>query len=1102
MNKTGQPRELSLTDHRDQMLKWVRRQLIGPPQSTTDGDEILTQDPLERYTTGILFPVESDESEEELGHGQNDEASDDDDLESMPGDDESEDKVRSTTRRRYYPPSSVGFSFFVSSEGPVELQITVSGATYKRENPAGKEGIPRDESGRFVGRYKRRTFEFSVDWFSRSQSRFEQDSRYLIDVSTRPHQSGQIVTVVLANIQTRNMNGATGGNPPAAEFCIFESGLECEIRRGEVGLYPEVDQSMLTEEEQETNLRYREKRVYAVGHGAAVDWDVESGVRPRIWSNFMPVVTVPQMTAGNIGDMPTDVLRMGVLSDATEWQQVIQRLDEFVDAYDDWVQEQNQIQEKFQSKEREAGHRICRHMKSVLDRMRRGVALLQEDDTAAQAFRLANKAMLNQMRQNDLIRGRSKHDDDYQWYPFQLAFLLTTMESTIREDDSFRQTLDLIWFPTGGGKTEAYLGLIAILIFWRRLSVPTNGGGTVAIMRYTLRLLTRQQFERATRLICSLELLRRKNIRQLGNEPISIGIWVGSAACPNRFKEANDTVKRIEKGDSSARHRLLLGACPWCGCKFTSSANYYSTQYAFEFRCRNPNCSFGTDDDSSEQPILPCNVVDEALYEQPPSLLIATIDKFARLAWEHRANVFFGATGMDRPSNRPPELVIQDELHLVSGPLGSVAGLYEAALETVIQYRGVQPKYIASTATTRMAKEQVRRLYGREVSIFPPPGLSENDSWFARTDKTRPGRCYVGYLAPFLNRQRCLAPLAATLLAAPYAISTDEQDSESLMECWWTAVVYHNSLRDVASSLNAYSVDVGEFVRRLDAEREEIEKSKTELDTVLSIESGRTGLTKREAVPKAADRRNIAQVTSRVSAPENARTFDRLTRDRDDPDCVDAVLTTNMISVGVDVDRLALMVINGQPFMTAEYIQASSRVGRGDVPGIVFVNYFRNQARSLSHYENFRSYHESFHRYVEPTGVTPYTHQVRTRALHAALVIAVRHGQRSLCDNKSAGDADFSCAELHKVTDLLKRRFRKADPESYAETALHLDRLISDWQDRADRCNERKRNFFYETKDNGSDGLLCHFDDADEFGWKTLDSMRNVEDSGILWYHD
>ena len=859
---------------------------------------------------------------------------------------------------------------------------------------------------------------------------------------------------------------------------------------------------MLTEEELETNLRYREKRVYAVGHGAAVDWAVESGTRPRIWSDFMPVVTVPQMTAGNIEDLPRDVLRLGVLSDATEWQQVIQLLDEFVDAYDEWVHEQNQNQENFQSLEREAGHRIYMHMKTVLVRMRRGVALLQEDEIAAQAFRLANRAMLNQMRQNDQINGRPKHNDDYQWYPFQLAFLLTTMESTIREDDSYRQTLDLIWFPTGGGKTEAYLGLIAMLIIWRRLSLPTNGGGTVAIMRYTLRLLTRQQFERATRLICSLELLRRENIRQLGDEPISIGIWVGHAASPNRFKQAKDTVRKIEQGDSSARHRLLLSACPWCGNEFISSENYHSTDYAFEFRCRNPKCSFGTDSNSPERPALPCNVVDEALYEQPPSLLVATIDKFARLAWEHRATVFFGTTGMDHPSNRPPELVIQDELHLVSGPLGSVAGLYEAALETVIQYRGVQPKYIASTATTRMAREQVRSLYGREVSIFPPPGLSEDDSWFARTDKTRPGRCYVGYLAPFLNRQRCLAPLAATLLAAPYAFSTDEQDFESLMECWWTAVIYHNSLRDVASSLNAYSVDVGEFVRRLDTEREEVRKSKIESDADLHTGSGRAETAKREAVPKAAERRNIAQITSRVSAAENARTFDRLTRARDDRDCVDAVLTTNMISVGVDVDRLALMVINGQPFMTAEYIQASSRVGRGDVPGIVFANYFRNQARSLSHYENFRSYHESFHRYVEPTGVTPYTHQVRSRALHAALVIAIRHGLRNLCDNKSAGAADFSSPELQNLTDLLKQRFRKADSDSYAETASHLDGLISDWQDRADRCSARKRNLHYEAKDKGSDGLLVHFDDADEHGWKTLDSMRNVEDSGILRYHD
>ena len=416
--------------------------------------------------------------------------------------------------------------------------------------------------------------------------------------------------------------------------------------------------------------------------------------------------------------------------------------------------------------------------------------------------------MLDQMRQPDRAAGKETDSDDHRWRPFQLAFLLTTMESAIREENEFRDVLDLIWFPTGGGKTEAYLGLIAFLIVWRRLKYPGSGGGTAAFMRYTLRLLTRQQFERAARMVCALELIRRQDISRLGDEPIDIGIWVGREISPNRFDQARQLVEEIRSGDPKARYKLLLERCPWCSTPFDAARGYHATEDDFHFLCVNRECEFGID----PRP-LPCNVVDEALYEHPPSLLIGTIDKFARLAWEERTGAFFGAgTG-----SRPPELVIQDELHLITGPLGSVAGLYEAGLDTLLIRRGVRPKYVASTATIRMAREQVKRLYARELAVFPPPGLSHGDSYFARTDQERPGRLYVGYLAPMLDQQHCMAPLAAALLAAPHAMFDGEMDREALLDAWWTQVVYHGSLRGVGNSHTAFETDVREFGRRLTA---------------------------------------------------------------------------------------------------------------------------------------------------------------------------------------------------------------------------------------------------------------------------------------------
>ena len=751
--------------------------------------------------------------------------------------------------------------------------------------------------------------------------------------------------------------------------------------------------------------------------------------------------------------------------------------------------------------------------------MRAGVELLRRDADATLAFRLANRAMLEQMRQRDRARGRNKDVRDYRWRPFQLAFLLAVIQSTIDERDPSRDVLDLIWFPTGGGKTEAYLGLFAFLVVWRRLRYGEAGGGTAVLMRYTLRLLTRQQFERAARIVCALELLRRRGAARIGDEPVSVGLWVGAAASPNTFQEAAKQVDAMapEDGgpaadmaasveqparddvsevldtapprptrdtDGIGSHRLVLQSCPWCGQRLTAPHSYAAGPTEFQFLCGNRACAFG-----DGRP-LPCNVVDEALYDQPPTLLVGTLDKFARLAWEERAAAFFG-----RGARRPPELVIQDELHLIAGPLGSVAGVYEAAIETVLEQRGVRPKYVASTATIRMAHEQVRRLYGREMAVFPPPGLSADNSWFARTDHCRPGRLYVGYLAPGLDQQHCLAPLAAALLAAPLALFEDQRDRDDLLDAWWTQVIYHGSLRGVGASHNAFVTDVRTFMRRLDAERREAVGRDGEPGTSTPLASG-------DDTSGGRSQPAIAQLTSQSTAQENARTFDRLEAPRGAADCLDAVLATNMISVGVDVDRLAAMVINGQPLTTAEYIQASSRIGRAGVPGLVFANYYRHQARSLSHYENFRPYHESFYRFVEPTSVTPFTYQVRKRALHAALVIALRHGYDALTDNAAAGGFDKDDTRVQAVVGALERRCRRAENEAGEETAAHIKRLVDEWQEAAARCKRQKRGLQYDCRDNSADRLLGEFDGARPGLWKTLHSMRNIEDTAVLRTQD
>ena len=1118
---------------RKKLVAWMRRQLVGPA-----GEGSLRMSPLDRYPTGVLHPVDpglsgldpASEGREPAEPALLDEPDDEaDDEPEAGGEPDDGPRARPPRRRRYVPPSSAGFSCFV--RGDARLAITASAAVYAG---AGE----RDEGRRFRAQGYLRTPlpEATVTWRGGAPAPAPApgasggtfpiwEGRAAIDVRARPHGGGLILTVTLYNRGTLEPDAPPSRRTPErVEKSLFEARVECVVERGALVEYPRVDPSLLTEEEQELELQYRERRIHAVGHGAAADWEVEPGRAARVWSDFMPEAEVPMMTVDTGGD--DTVLRLARLAGADP----ADALARFVDGYADWIAGQRRTASGFPGGgERAAASRICERMDVALRRMRGCVELLGADPLAAESFRLANRAMLDQMRRADRVAARETEPGSYRWRPFQLAFLLTVMPSAIREDDDYRDVLDLIWFPTGGGKTEAYLGLIAFLIVWRRLKHPGSGGGVAAFMRYTLRLLTRQQFERAARMICALELIRRRDPARLGDDPIDIGIWVGRAISPNSFHQAREAVDEIRGGNAEAIHGLLVERCPWCGTGLDPDGGYRAEEDDFRFHCVDEACAFGADD----RP-LPCNAVDEALYRRPPSLLVGTIDKFARIAWDERPGAFFGVGAGPDADYRPPELVIQDELHLITGPLGSVAGLYEAGLDTLLVRRGVRPKYVASTATIRRAEEQVRRLYARDLAVFPPPGLSHEDSYFARTDRERPGRLHVGYLAPMLDQQRCFAPLAAALLAAPEALFDRDADREELLDAWWTQVVYHGSLRGVGNSHNAFVTDVRDFGRRIADERDEAGGDASGPDLDPDPDAG-PGLdagpdpdpeagTERPGAERGADAEQrfqdvrIAQITSRRTPGENAETFLRLAHPRGAEGCLDAVLATNMVSVGLDVARLALMIVNGQPLTTAEYIQATSRVGRAAVPGLVLANYYRHQARSLSHYESFRPYHESFYRFVEPSSVTPFTHQVRSRALHAALVIALRHACADLRGNKAAGSFDRNRPEARAVIEELKRRCRRgasvSTPEAEAgsgtetsqglETAAHLDRLAEEWHDEARRCEGRSRQLVYRAPDGerNADRLLYTHGESRPGLWATLHSMRNVEGDGSLKVHD
>ncbi len=1080
-------KKIDFSGQRARLYNWMRKQLIGFGSSLDAVDtatNLSGMRPSERFQCGILFPgpVTGKNFPANMDEGV---------LEETDVAAEDAEKADALCHVRYVPPSSAGFSFYIEGEN-TQLEMRVWGARYEVEAGHGKSGqqvwlrhplaardaicpvfdCPPPDEKIFVDEQNifQKNAPKSDQWRGRLQTRW------------RRFGSGWIVTVSLRNIQQIQASGNTDNvrawQQEKEQATLFEVELECSILRGTVGDYPRTDPSLLSEEDQELELQYRHRRIYAIGHGAAVDWESKGmdGQVTKIFSDFLPKVEVPQVTAdtGNEEELALDLDYLSGISENPE--SVIASLSNFVEGYALWIVEQESVAQALTAHQ-PAADRMLGRARQALHRMRTGIQRLRDDGEARLAFSIANRGMLLQMLQSRKIAGQEARPP--RWRPFQLGFVLSVLSSSINEDVPDRDLVDLIWFPTGGGKTEAYLALIAFVVAWRRLHFFESGAGTTVLMRYTMRLLTAQQFERANRLIFALEHLRRTEPELgLGHTPITIGIWVGRDTSPNSFSAA---VTAVAQGVArhSAPRSLLVTHCPWCGTAFQAAKNYRATARSFHFQCHDTGCSFAV---GNGHDALPCNVVDEALFKNPPTLLIGTVDKFARLAWDHRTAAFFGKGG-----NRPPELIIQDELHLIAGPLGSVAGVYEAALDTVIRSKGVQPKYIASSATIRTAADQVRRLYARDSVIFPPPGLSADDAYFARsvpTDK-RPGRLYVGYLANGRRSAEAIAPLAAALLAAPNALFEEQMERDALLDAWWTLVSYHGSLKGIGNAYNALDKDVRRYIEvynqaletRPEVPREE-GKCPARLDSTL---------------------RRVQQLSSVVDTETNYQTFARLAKTWRDDDCLDVLVSTNMISVGVDIPRLATMIINGQPLATAEYIQASSRVGRGDVPGIVLTNYYRDQVRSLSHYESFRAYHESFYRYVEPSSVTPFSYPCRKRALHAALVIAMRHGAGLLSED-AAKDFDPSVERISRVLAMLETRCRAADQERGDATAAHLESLQREWVN----FIEIKKNMMVPIQYSESDKtvnsarLLYDFDARIKGLWATLQSMRNVEHIALV----
>jgi hypothetical protein len=952
------------------------------------------------------------------------------------------------------------------------------------------------------------------------------------------------VKILLKNASEKHpINKFSYSNELLNEKALFQVKIKVKAN-----ILPYKDEFILNKYDDEAtviNYQHRYLKSYGIGHGTAVTWDKEQ--KPKwITTDFLPQVGVRNVSNGFRPDEKhlEQIADIKNLSIWTTWtsDEVCDNLEQFVEAYERWINKQRDIVNK-EGDVQDTGNNIIKKQVENYERLRKNIDLLRNNKIAYDTFLLTNTAMYIQLvlsiderfgkEEKELyeFNGDSYRDVDYQslsffknykfivkgneipiaYRPFQLAFLLLNLEGIVNENSIERKGLvDLLWFPTGGGKTEAYLAVTAFTILWRRINNPNNFEGVSVIMRYTLRLLTAQQFERASRLITALEFLNRQQDdlytnaiyekRKIGikTKPISIGMWVGGATTPNSLERAiaelnSDTEHtlgaKIQKLNSlkesplnadSIDNVFQVSACPWCGCKTITKG--YDKKFVhsfvagkqFSIECNNTKCEFRNG--------LPIDVVDDSLYKNPPTLLFATVDKFAQLSHREEGHRFFNSLD---PQKLPPDLIIQDELHLLNGPLGSIVGLFEIMVEELCSKGNRKPKIIASTATTRNTAVQIANLYnGRQVNIFPPLGVTYDDNYFSFTDtESEEKRLHVGFMptgkTSIDSQVRALLPqllFARILLYKKLGLNDEKMDN------YWTIVSYYNSLKDVGRTYNKVNDEITTELKRLHKQ--------------YNVDQYQYGFNHRRLMNK------TRELTSRIESTKIKSYLNELfttlkTTRKDlgyrnlDSDVVSLVLASNMLSVGIDVSRLNIMLMNGQPKNTAEYIQASSRVARKN-EGLVINLLDSNRAREKSYFENYVPFHQAYYKHVEPLTVTPFTKITFDKVLNSLLVCYVRHIKGL---NKDKDAHQFKAEYASDFFQLMKDKLPKNNHHLIEILEEYIGEMSESWEGKI-RTEQLKQEELKYKK-----GLIANsqeFITSDEELFALMNSMREIDTNSVM----
>jgi hypothetical protein len=1156
---------------RQQLVAALRSDLIGPSwDDAARRHEQLSQPPSVWYTTGFLVPhvfqQEAERRAEGDGASFEDLAGEDPSndaanrLEKKERDEDASDSLDQANTRRTWFPSSLGMSFIL--ERGFSLEATVTWGDYSPPS----EG---DASKLWVRTPMRVLKTFSIDRPGSSDDiPLEANPEGLcLRWIARPapkklgYPGDQLsVSLFLLNKRDSTSNQVRHRDPHSA----FQAELSLHCPQG----FPPRRDALQNANNQDSDealaaLQYRRDFCFASGHNVAVIADGVDSERPdrafTLTTTWLPTAEVMRVLPEPPAEAASVPMGMEALADLAQSDQIIGRLQPMVKAYRGWITQQpkHPISEKDQN---ETAKQLRAQADECAKRIEAGIQLLG-DPLVREAFRTMNVVMAKAQRQRSAFSAKVPPDQIGKvsntrppgWRFFQLAFVLMNLPGLAQPDTERgridREIVELLFFPTGGGKTEAYLGLAAFTLVHRRLAHPgIESAGVTVLMRYTLRLLTLDQLGRAATLICALELERLERAQAghaylLGDWPFEIGMWVGKAATPNVLggpgdSDQNSTHALLTKWKAGKRDRPIpIETCPWCNRPLQPDGFHLlppKKPDRLEIYCREPRQPELRQEHAYMGPCpfnrtvpLPVLVVDEQIYRRLPCFLISTIDKFAALPWLGKTSSLFGnvshyllpdgaavagfwgpaeqARGLTIPQGRllPPELVIQDELHLISGPLGTLAGLYETVIERLMRPTPTSPppKIIASTATVRRAEAQIKALFGRsQARVFPPPGPERDDNFFSRSvPDPDQARLYVGLSAPGRNLKGVLLRSYLGLMAAAQKAWDEHKGmgAKNPADPYMTLLGYFSNLKELGVTRSILEDELG-------AQLEEFHRNRAlSMPGVENPFASR----KRPEMPE--------ELTSRVSTAQISTTKDRLSKPYVDKDRLDVALATNMISVGLDIARLGLMVVLNQPKTAAEYIQATSRVGRQlsatpeeNKPGLVLVLLNPNRPRDRSHFELFPYWHQTFYRHVEATSCTPFASRALDRGLPGLVVAMARHSDPLLSPPKGAMEADALQRITKEITTALQNRCIATGAADDSHNQLlptdvghRVVNLLQAWWKLTQQPEVKLQYWTYEDKAAGA-GLLHTPLDADALyageGYKEFStnwSLRDVEAS-------